>query len=258
MKKTSAMRCISQISLALSLFWLCGCMLDKPGAQLWFFVPENTPTTVIVDSAIGAGSFLDLRPDGHFTRWFGHFEYGIWTLKDQRLYLTNQQHKTFVYSVKQLSGKKLDLALSASETGNFLGFGRPGSNAQNDPFSLENNQWRVPPTHKEGDAEIRHRLYDHCRFWEAYFKWAKTEVAGRIDVRSTPTPLKIYGNGFGLKHYDNLPPEWKACFFDEEDCRKADTLIKRTFRRNTIKWPDTNDDLEKFISGFQQLQKFLQ
>jgi hypothetical protein len=244
--------------IGILLTGLCACSLaDNPGAQLWLYTESNAPSGTIVDTAIGTGSFLDLRPDGSYTRSFGRFEYGTWILKDQRLYLTNQKHKTYIYRVSELKGKKLDLMLSSTKTGNFFGYGRPVSDPGIDPFSLDNNLWRVAPTHKESNAEIRKRMYDHCRFWEVYFKWAEKEVSGTVDVRSIPTPMKIYGNGFGLKHYADLPAAWKDCFFDEEDCRRADTLIKHTFRQHNIVWPQTDNDLEKFISGFQQLQQFL-
>ena len=59
-------------------------------------------------------------------------------------------------------------------------------------------------------AGIRKRLYDHCQFWESYFKWAQDKKLDIVDVRSNPTPIKIYGNGFGLKSFDDPPTQLKS------------------------------------------------
>src|SRR5689334_17014149 len=77
------------------------------------------------------------------------------------------------------------------------------------PFSLKDNQWRIPATHKETPMQIRARLINHCHFWKDYFAWALSNDIATIDVRSTPTPIKIYGNGFGLKEVEDLPSEWQ-------------------------------------------------
>ena len=34
-----------------------------------------------------------------------------------------------------------------------------------------------------------------------YFNWALDNELTTVDVRSTPTPIKIYGNGFTIKQY---------------------------------------------------------
>jgi hypothetical protein len=84
---------------------------------------------------------------------------------------------------------------------------------------------------KESAAQIRMRLLNHCRFWEMYFTWALNNHIQYIDVRSTPTPVKIYGNGFGLKPFSELPDAWKMYFYDEEDCRAASEKIQYVFNK---------------------------
>ena len=244
------------LALAILLNGLFACTSYQPGAGIYFYTPvadgvEHSDTTLTYVS------FLELCPDGSYTQDFGHFDYGSWTLKDHRLYLSNQRRKTYVYKVLSLKGTELDLRLDSGITGHFRTHLMPSSRAEKDPFSTYNNQWRLPAKHKESDLEIRQRLYNHCQFWEAFFKWVDDKDESVADVAYFPSPLKVYGNGFGLKHYDNLPPAWKAYFFDEEDCHKADTLIKHTFRRNKIIWPKTDNEFRKLISGFQQLQNFL-
>jgi hypothetical protein len=227
-----------------------------PGTGLYFYMPVADGMAA-ADTLLTPVSFLELVSDGTYTQDFGHFDYGSWMIKDQRLYLTNQRHRTYIYQIKLLTPKELDVLLDGGRLGHFRVHSRPSSNPEKDPFSKYCNQWRLPATHSESDSEIRQRLFEHCRFWETYFVWAQKNEDGIIDVKATPTPLKIYGNGFGLKHYTDLPAEWKSFFFDSTDCHKADTMIKHTFRRHDFVWPNTDDDLKKLISGTQQLQQWL-
>ena len=247
-----------QFSLFILLFSGIGCgLLDNSRSRLWLFASGSGVPTSEEDSLLTPASFLEFRPDGAYTSEFGQFNYGNWALKDEKLYLTNQHHTTYVYRVKSLDNKNLQLVMAKGEIAHFNGLSLPSAQPEEDPFSGYNNQWRIPATHKENDEDLRKRLFNHCRFWKTYFSWAVDKKVETIDVRKMPTPLKIYENGFGLKHYDDLPQEWKSYFFDEEDCHKADTLIKRTFRRSKIVWPETDDSYKKFISGFEQLEKAL-
>lgn len=242
------------------LLFACGAChsADKPGAQIWMYTSDLDRSRGS-DTVLNNASFLDLRPDGGFTQDFGRFEYGTWNLKDQRLYLTDQHRKTYVYRVADLQKKTLFLQVGAGDRiGGFRGLGAPPGSTEKDPFSTVNNQWRIPPAHRESDEEIRRRLLAHCRFWEMYFTWAQEAGIGEIEVRDMPTSLKVYANGFGIKHYDNQPAEWKSFFYDDQDCRRADSIIKHAFRTHDIVWPKTDDDIKKLISGCRQVEQWLQ
>ena len=241
------------------LLAISGCYAPyKPGAGLYFYSPATIGDTTGNDPHMNAASFLELRSNGSYTQDFGQFNYGTWMLKDQRLYLTNQRHRTFIYLLADsLNPKELNPLLDSGRTGHFLAHAMPSDNPKKDPFSTYNNQWRIPAKHKESDAEVRARLFNHCQFWETYLTWAQDKEDGAINVTDIPTPLKIYGNGFGLKHYNDLPGEWRSFFYDSVDCRKADTMIKHTFRRHNFVWPNTDNDLKRLISGTHQLQDWL-
>jgi hypothetical protein len=249
MKKPRAV-CLS----FLFLLTLTGCIFPvKPGSHVWFYTFGTGPGT----DTLTPVSFLELRPDGSFSQDFGSFAYGRWEQKDQQLFLTNQQHKTFIYTISNLASKEMALVIARDRIGHFDGKPLPSVDPLEDPFSADNNKWRLPATHKESDSEIRQRLYNHCRFWEKYFAWALDNKLDIVDVRSTPTAIKIYGNGFGLKSFDDLPPRWKAFFFDDEDCRKANDILTDIFHHQTIAWGNTDSKYKMFLGAFQQLEKFL-
>lgn len=125
------------------------------------------------------------------------------------------------------------------------------------PFSVVNNQWRIPANKKETDQQLKARLKNHCRFYEIYFKWALDNKLQKLDVRSTPSLIKIYGNGFELKPFTQLPEVWISYFYDEEDCRKANDIMEGIFKQKDIAWGNTDNRYKMFLSAFQQLQQLI-
>lgn len=237
-------------------FCLMSC-LSKTPANLWFYT-YTSGAVVKEDSLLTPSSFLNLKRDGTYTSDFGSFEYGHWTKQDDELLLTDTGNKTTRLHVNTLTAKELQLVTNKGMVINFEGQRLKASRKQDDPFSLENNRWRIKAIHKESEAEIRNRLINHCQFWVAYFNWANESQQETVDVRSTPTPIKIYGNGFSLKPFSDLPYEWRSYFFDNEDCKIANNLMYEIFQFNQISWPHTDNKYKFFISAFQQLMHFLQ
>jgi hypothetical protein len=243
--------CLAVLSLS---FFFAGCMFSSPLPRLWFYTYSSASEA---DGSLTPASFIELRPDGSYTRDFGEFDYGNWTQKDQQLVLSSYQHRTDILTLGNVTLKEMQLTLSKGVSGNFDGLPLPGDKASEDPFSVDNNRWRIHALHKESTAEIRHRLYNHCQFWEAYFKWALDKSLSSVDVRSTPTAIKIYGNGFGLKPMEELPAAWRAYFYDKEDCQRAHDIIQDIFEHKTLGWAHSDNKYKMFISAFQQMENFL-
>jgi hypothetical protein len=233
-----------------------GCTLipRSPLPALWFYtttVGERNPK----DSVLTPASFIDLRPDGTYTRDWNRFDYGTWKSKQGFLFLTDYHQKVQVLMVDKISMEEMQIMREGGSAGIFERIPSPPD--PGDPFALKYNRWRIKSDHKETDEEIRRKLYNHCQFWEAYFTWALKNNISSVDVRSTPTAIKIWGNGFTLKPFEHLPDEWKSYFFDDEDCRKANDIIEDLFRNKTIAWAHTDNKYKLFIGAFQQLEDFL-
>ena len=243
--------------LILLLFSQTSCLFQpnkKELGGLWFFT-HSSGTHQNDNADANPASFLFLLPDKTYTRDFKKFEYGHWKRNDTALLLTNSQKITFLYPIRLVSENELEMI---SAEGNILNFEKQPtkfSSSADSPFSTENNQWRIPATKKESELELRNRLRNHFKFHEVYFKWALETKLASIDVRSTPSPIKIYGNGFALKNYDELPVLWRSYFFDEQDCQKANDLIKDIFEKSDIAWAQTDNKYKMFISAFQQLEQ---
>ena len=221
---------------------------------LWFFT--HSSGTGQSDSAeITPVSFLNLQPDHTYTRDFKKFEYGQWKRKDSVLLLTNERQITTSFPVKLVSRNELELASSEEDILNFERQPAKFSSPSDDPFSVDNNRWRITATKKETEQELKKRLKNHFKFYEAYFKWALDAKLNSIDVRSTPSPIKIYGNGFALKNFDELPASWRSYFYDQDDCQKANDIIRDIFEKGDIAWAQTDNRYKMFISAFQQLEQ---
>src|SRR5579871_4554201 len=242
---------------ALLLTAAAGCsLLVNPLPKLWFYT-YGTGAPSGKDNLLSPASFLELRPDGSYTRDFGTFEYGTWIKKAGDLILTSHDRVKSTLPLLMPSPGEMQLTFTAGYTVNFESKSIPSAKQKDDPFSLPNNRWRILATHKKTATEIRQRLFNHCQFWENYFRWAMDKELNSVDVRSTPTPIKIYGNGFTLKPAEDLAAEWVSFFYDTDDCAKASEMIKEIFEHKTIAWAQTDSKYKMFLSAFQQLQNYL-
>jgi hypothetical protein len=226
-------------------------------SQLWFYTNSSGQDS-LKDTLMTPISFLNLYPDGSYTRDFDFFESGKWKMTKDQLVLSPQSHPSETLFFRIAGKDKLQL-LSANHTSIYNFQSEPdgyGSDSD-DPFSLNNNLWRIHPAHKESDDEIKKRLLNHCHFWELYFSWAIRYNIEYLDVRNTPTPIKIYGNGFSLKPFDYLPARWRSFFYDDDDCTKANLLIKKIFHSGAIKWSHADERYKMFMLAFQQMEEEL-
>jgi hypothetical protein len=222
--------------------------------QLWFYSYSSNADEK--DNPITPANFLSLQPDGSYTRDFGKFEEGSWEEKNSTLYLKGRTG-VIEFPVRSLSANELQLVSNKRTILHFEAVARNFSSPADDPFSVANNQWRITAAKKENAQEIRSRLKNHFRFYELYFEWALDNHFQSIDVNSTPSLIKIYGNGFALKPSDELTDKWRSYFFDENDCNTASKLVKDIFEHHEILWPKTENKFKMFISAFQQLQQKL-
>lgn len=222
-------------------------------SKLWFYSYSDNGTPLQYDFI--PTSFLYLKSDKTFTCDFGVFDYGTWSKTADTITLKTSLNKTEKLAYKK-HGPDLILLNSPAIESYFDAL--PAAKDTNaDPFLLKNNKWRIKAQHKESIEEIKQRLIDHCKFWKLYFEWALNNNIATVDVRSTPTPIKIYGNGFILKNLNELPFAWKNYFYDEEDCDLASEILSNIIANNNIAWSSVDNKYKAFIGAFEQLENFL-
>lgn len=206
-----------------------------------------------------AASFLNLQPEGKFTSYFTAFDYGTWKLRDDStLLLTSHNKGRLTLEVKLLDAKHMIcLNKSNQKVYRFNGFKNEFTADAESPFAIANNLWRVKASHKESDAELSSRLKNHFRWWEKYFSWGLNNKLKVLDIRSTPSVLDMYANGFELKYYDYQFPEWKNIFYDTANSWRAYEMVYYLMYKKDIDWAKTKNRFEGFVSAFQQLQQWM-
>lgn len=221
-------------------------------SNLWFYTYNDASAGG--DTTLNPTSFISLLKDGTYTLEFGTFDYGTWKYKNDELVLNSYTNKKITFHVNSINRAEMQLT-SNNQTSHFENQPTEFKIPEENPFIKENNLWRIAAAKRESGTEIKHRLINHLRFWELYFKWALENNIQSIDVRSMPTLITIYGNGLTLKPYNTLPQKWLLYFYDEEDCRKANGIMEDVLRKENIAWPHTDSKYKAFISVFQQLQQ---
>jgi hypothetical protein len=262
------MKTLKQYGLAICLLMLAGCGAKKdPLINAWIY-DDNLSDEQQQENArlyhshedylLTAANFIDLQPDSTYTAYLFYYDFGKWYFKDQELILVSHNKKIREWSVKKVDGKRLVCMDKAKNlVYRFDGYGNSFKTPGENPFSRENNLWRMKATHKESDSEIAGRLKNHFKFWEKYFAWGLHNGVRYLDVRNVPGVLKLYGNGFQLYYYSEELPEWRNAFYDSADSWKAYEKIYYTMAAKRIQWPETKDRFKIFISAFQQMQGWM-
>ena len=232
-------------------------------AKAWIYEEPDDPRPILsegyrLDTYLSPANFIDLQGDGSFSRNLNGYENGKWLFKEGNLILVNRRKELLELQVLRVNKKELVCADPKRKIAyRFTGFPNEFTSPLQNPFSVQNNQWRLKAKHKESDSELTGRVKNHFSFWEKYFAWGYKNHLGYLDVRSTTGPLKIYRNGFQLEYYDNLSPEWKDLFYDTADCRIAFENLHYKMYEKEIKWPKTENRFERFVAAFQQLQSWM-
>lgn len=233
---------------------------EKKLSKVWFFISSETATKAEgakgnLPDDLSSLSFIDLQPDGTYTAYLSSFEYGRWLVnrKDQ-LVLENSRKKELILPIEKINEDELSVTLR-DKVYQFGGFPNNFVSADENPFSLTNNQWRIKAVHKETEEEIALRLQNHFRFWEQYFAWALKTEKEILNVRSLPSPLKLYSNGFAVIPLEEQSQKWTSNFYDSADSRIAFDKINNLLIKEDIDWPNTKNRFKLFVSAFQQLQQ---
>jgi hypothetical protein len=220
-------------------------------ARLWFFTHQTTVAGKR-NVRFPATSFLLLQKDGRFTRDFGDFQHGTWKFADEKLMLDSDNRLVSEYAAVS-DGTNLRLTAPDGMEGYFEAQPVKAGKEEANPFALSNSKWRIKANQKESDAELIERLKNHLVFWEAYFTWAYENELNSIDVRSLPTPIKMYSNGFKVKPPEDLRKNWIKLFYDSSDCLRASDLLEQHIKRTSITFPRTDHKFKMFVGVFQQL-----
>ena len=211
-----------------------------------------------LDHRFNTANFIDLQADGTYSSYLPLYETGKWFYKDQMLIMVNRKKEMLELQVNQVNEDELMCTNKQKGTiYRFKGLRNDFATTSENPFSMNNNLWRIRPARRETDEELRKRMKNHFTYWKQYFAMGLKKKVEVLDIGTTPSLFKLYGNGIQLEYYEYLFPEWKNCFYDSVDCRLAYENVYYKMYQNKIKWPDTENRFERFVSAFSQLEQWM-
>lgn len=234
--------------------------------RVWFFTVADfgdggAPTNYAADADnpmnLSPESFLNLQADGHYTSYFGRYDEGEWSLRENKvLELASGRGTRSSFDI-EYAGRNMKLYYAPRAARyTFQPYASAGDKEEGNPFSHRNNYWRIKPAQKESDAQVRARLVNYFHYWELYFKWGEKSGLTTLTVNA-PGPLRLYGNGFELIPFEEEPYDWKNHFFDTADAHRAYDQLHGLVAKRLIQWPNTDNRFVMFASVFQQMQQQL-
>lgn len=170
------------------------------------------------------------------------FDYGNWIYDNaaKTITLSNTVDKSKdVYKIAKVVYDELILVNVGIHSKTNLKFIAPGKryeNANDEPYYLENNRWRIKPRSKESDAEIHQRLKENIYFFILFYKSALAKGDRAVSFWGLPSCFKWYGGGIYLKKKDELKDNWISCFYDEEQAMQAYALADKLLSQK-FNWP---------------------
>ncbi len=129
------------------MFLSCG-QLSGPSGKIWFYT-HSTDNKDPRDTTLTPSSFIMLNKDGRYTKDFGRFDYGTWLYGNKQILLTSYSKEKIMLPVNYLTATEMQVGPHDGPFDNFES--QPGSfsGEPENPFSKENNQWRMKAAAKE-------------------------------------------------------------------------------------------------------------
>jgi hypothetical protein len=127
------------------------------------------------------------------------------------------------------------------------------SDLKDDPYSIENNKWRVKPFEQETDKQIKERVLNHLDFWQNLFADALEKEKTYVAYSWFDSPLVVAENGVKLEFYDEHKKEWDQNFYDSTDANKGYQMMRKCFSKK-LKFMQTDDKYKRHEDVIKQLK----
>lgn len=146
------------------------------------------------------------------------------------------------------------LLLNKSYCQFYLDFDRDSySDLKDDPYSIENNKWRVKPFQQETDEQIKERVLNHLDFWQNLFADAQEFDRPYVSYSWFDSPLVVAVNGVKLEFYNEHKDEWDQNFYDSVDASKGYQMMRKCFSKK-LKFLDTENKYKRHEDVIKQLK----
>lgn len=105
-----------------------------------------------------------------------------------------------------------------------------------DPYTTQNNEWRLPAEQSENDSLLVKRMVNHIDFWIAYLN-----MADKLDIKSfnysnINTCFKFSPYGVILENFKNWESTFQTLFFTKQEAERAFKLTANAiYKSNYVK-----------------------
>ena len=170
------------------------------------------------------------------------FDYGNWQYDDatKTITINNSIDKgKDVYKIAKIAYDEMTLVNTGIGSITNLKFIAPGKrykNPNDEPYSLENNRWRIKPKNKESDSAIHQRLKENLYFFILFYKSALAKEDKTVSFWGLPSCFKWYGGAIYLKKEEELKENWINCFYSKSQAMQAYALADKLISQK-YNWP---------------------
>jgi len=170
------------------------------------------------------------------------FDYGTWLYDDaaKTIVINNSIDRSKdVYKIAKIAYDEMTLVNIGVNSANNLKFIAPGKrykNANEEPYFLENNRWRIKPKSKESDSMIHQRLKENIYFFVLFYRSALAKNDKAVSFWGLPSCFKWYGGAIYLKKKDELKGNWIDCFYNKDQALQAYALADKLLSQK-YNWP---------------------
>lgn len=191
-----------------------------------------------------------------------YMETGKWTYSDADKTITFQYNggSKDIYKIRALAADELRLTntgIGSATVLEYVADGKVHRNPDTDPFSIANNQWRIPPPAAETDAAIRERVKGYLHFFILYYRDAIARRASVVSFYGFPSCLKWYAGGIYLQTDEDLLKGWNKIFYNAAQAKKGKDIVSGLLDKKYT-WPNGNQNwIKKNLSVLEQLYRNL-
>ena len=170
------------------------------------------------------------------------FDYGTWSFDEAAKTITinnNIDGEKDIYKIASIAYNELILVNTGINSTTNLKFIAPGlrfKNANDEPFFVDNNRWRIKPKQKEPDSAIHQRLKANLHFFILFYKDVLAKDEKTVSFWGLPSCFKWYGGAIFIKKENELKENWVDCFYNKEQAMKAYALAEKLMEKKYT-WP---------------------
>lgn len=126
-----------------------------------------------------------------------------------------------------------------------------------DLLSPEENTWRLKPTRKETDEQVRARAIQHLDYLIKYFEGVKAKQQGYFETGIISSPFVFYAHGLGLSRETPFARRWRESFFDAENADQAFSYLRAALR-SVKKYPRAYTLTDEYLLAFRQMRAYFE